>query len=171
MYMLSSCVGDKRRTDTCVLCDCCLFAPCVAALWCVRGNIQRQEVDMTAVVRALPGTPNLVTGESVRLPSGAFQEQVREDTEGAQSRQPALWHAIITSHPLQHRNCRPAGHCQRTVGHSHTQPGISLSHLAPGFMLYLPRSLPQTGLLCRCCRCRCCSCCCGCRSACTTCTG
>jgi hypothetical protein len=36
----------------------------------------RQEVDMTAVVRALPGTPNLITGESVRLPNNAFQEQV-----------------------------------------------------------------------------------------------
>ncbi|WIA10127.1 hypothetical protein OEZ85_010334 [Tetradesmus obliquus] len=41
-----------------------------------RGDIMRQEVDMTAVVRALPGTPNLITGESVRLPSGAFQEQI-----------------------------------------------------------------------------------------------
>jgi hypothetical protein len=37
----------------------------------------RQEVDMTAVVRALPATPNLITGESVRLPNNAFQEQVR----------------------------------------------------------------------------------------------
>jgi hypothetical protein len=37
----------------------------------------RAEVDMTAVVRALPGTPNLITGESVRLPNNAFQEQVR----------------------------------------------------------------------------------------------
>ncbi|KAF6265313.1 hypothetical protein COO60DRAFT_1623946 [Scenedesmus sp. NREL 46B-D3] len=41
-----------------------------------RGDIMRQEVDMTAVVRALPGTPNLITGESVRLPNNAFQEQI-----------------------------------------------------------------------------------------------
>jgi hypothetical protein len=40
----------------------------------------REEVDMTAVVRALPGTPNLITGESLRMHNNVFQEQVRSYT-------------------------------------------------------------------------------------------
>eukprot|EP00879_Flechtneria_rotunda_P021993 GHRR01023194.1.p1 GENE.GHRR01023194.1~~GHRR01023194.1.p1 ORF type:complete len:529 (+),score=198.17 GHRR01023194.1:416-2002(+) len=41
-----------------------------------RGDIMRQEVDMIAVVRALPSTLHLVTGESIRTNTNSFQEQI-----------------------------------------------------------------------------------------------
>lgn len=51
----ASCTG-------CPVFDCCRGAVAVCGCPC-SGEIKRAEVDMTAVVRALPGTSNLITGQ------------------------------------------------------------------------------------------------------------
>eukprot|EP00878_Enallax_costatus_P013830 GHUV01014465.1.p1 GENE.GHUV01014465.1~~GHUV01014465.1.p1 ORF type:complete len:654 (+),score=215.89 GHUV01014465.1:417-2378(+) len=40
------------------------------------GEIKRPEVEMTAVVRALPDTANIIAGETIRLMNNAYQEQI-----------------------------------------------------------------------------------------------